>query len=130
MAITKLDHVGIMVTDLEKSLRFYEQVIGLIVTNRRPRTAPKLELVFLSHPSYPETAIELIAGTGASFVDDGRVHHLAFTVDDLDAECKRLDTHGVRWIHAEPNVLPDGSRYRFFYGPDREQLELFEPAKW
>jgi len=129
MSIQRIDHIGIMVSNIEKSVAFYQQTLGLELAFRLPRTAPSEPLVFMAHPSSPDTYIELIANATSNLADEGRVHHLAFSVDNLDAEVARLTECGVQWIHAQPRSLPDGARYAFFYGPDREQLELFERVR-
>ncbi len=119
--IKKAEHIGIMVKDLDRSIAFYQDVLGLkLVERRRSNT---LELAFLQ---VGDTEIELIAGGQGYVEQDGVVNHLAFTVTDLDAALAHLKAHGVELITPEPRPIWDGMRVLFFRGPDGEKLELFE----
>lgn len=129
MAVKKLEHVGIMVKDLEKSIAFYRDVIGLKLRGTLVHTDPSITLAFLSFPGAQETEIELIHGYNDQLPAEGKVHHLAFAVDQLEPEIERLRALGVTFIDEEITTLPNGSRYIFFHGPDGEWLELFEGAR-
>ncbi|WP_127579512.1 VOC family protein [Paenibacillus koleovorans] len=128
MAIRKIEHVGIMVSSMERSLAFYQEVIGLELQGKLLHTNGVIELAFLGVPGTTETVVELIAGYTGELSEEGRVHHIAFTVDDLDAETERVAALGVRFLEKASTTLPNGARYRFFYGPDGERIELFQPA--
>lgn len=56
----------------------------------------------------------------------GRVHHIAFNVDDLNDEITRLQAIGIPLSRSEVTTLPNGSKFIFFVGPDGEYLELFQ----
>lgn len=53
---------------------------------------------------------------------------MAFTVDDLPKEIMELKKQSVRFAQDQVTSLPDGSQYIFFYGPDRERIEYFQPG--
>lgn len=129
MAVRKLEHVGVMVKDLEKSIAFYREVIGLELAGTLTHTNGVIQLAFLSFPDAKETQVELIQGYNDQLPEEGKVHHLAFTVDDIEAEWKRLKQLDIPFIDDEITTLPNGSKYFFFYGPDREWIEFFQPVK-
>lgn len=129
MAIKKLEHVGIMVKDLQRSISFYRDVVGLELRGTLVHTDPSITLAFLGFPGTTETELELIHGYNDSLPQEGKVHHIAFTVDNLEEEIERLKSHHVSFIENEITTLPNGTRYIFFSGPDGEWLELFETTR-
>jgi lactoylglutathione lyase len=126
MAVQKIEHIGIAVKDLETSIRFYETFIGLKLKGTLVIGDGEVRLAFLGFEHSDETEVELIAGKKGELAEEGIVHHVAFTVDDLDAEKARLKELGAHFVDEEFSVLSNGSRYIFFTGPDGEQLEFFE----
>lgn len=129
MAIKKLEHVGLMVKNLEASIAFYTEVIGMELKGKLAHTNGVITLAFLGFPESTETELELIFGYNDSLPVEGKVHHLAFAVDNLEAEIDRLKQLDVTFIDQEITTLPNGSRYMFFTGPDGEWLELFESTR-
>ncbi|ARU61836.1 glyoxalase [Tumebacillus avium] len=129
MAIRKIEHVGIMVRDLEASIKFYTEVIGMELHGRLQHTNGVIQLAFLGFQGAKQTELELIQGYNSDLPREGKVHHLALNVDNLEEEIGRLEQHGVKWIDQEITTLPNGTRYKFFEGPDGEWLELFEVTK-
>jgi lactoylglutathione lyase len=129
MAVKKIEHVGVMVKDLETSIAFYRDVVGLELRGMLVHTNPEITLAFLGFPGTNETELELIHGYNDSLPAEGKVHHIAFTVDDLDGEIERLKKLGIAFIDENVTTLPNGSRYIFFRGPDGEWLEFFETTR-
>lgn len=129
MAVRKMEHVGVMVSSLEKSIPFYEKTLGLRHLETIVHTNGVIRLAFLSYPEFPETEVELIEGYNGTLSREGRVHHLAFTVDDIEAEYARIQSLGVAGLDASLTTLPNGSRYFFFQGPDGEAIELFQSTR-
>jgi lactoylglutathione lyase len=128
MAVRKLEHVGIMVRNLEKSIAFYTDVVGLVHLHTMIHTNGVIRLAFLAGKEARETELELIEGYNGELPDEGRTHHVAFTVDDVEAEFERIRELGIPMRDTEITTLPNGSRYFFFFGPDGEFLEMFQPA--
>lgn len=128
MAVRKIEHVGIMVKDMEASIAFYRDIVGLALLGKLDHGNGTIKLAFLGAPGAEETQVELIAGYNDGLPVEGKVHHIAFTVDNLEAEIERIEKLGVTFIDPDITTLPNGAKYRFFYGPDGEWLELFEPA--
>ncbi|NLP49331.1 VOC family protein [Bacillus sp. RO1] len=130
MAIRRLEHVGIMVKDIQTSIEFYTNVVGFSLKGKLDHPNGEIKLAFLGFNESEETELELIQGYNDNLPVEGKVHHLALTVDDVEAEHDRLKSLGVTFIEQEITTLPNGARYIFFAGPDGEWIELFEtPVK-
>lgn len=129
MAVKKIEHVGIMVKDMEKSIAFYRDIIGLKLRDTLIHTNGVVTLAFLGFPESTETELELIQGYNESLPAEGKVHHIAFAVDSLEVEIERIKKHGVTLIDQGITTLPNGSRYLFFYGPNGEWIEFFESTR-
>jgi lactoylglutathione lyase len=127
MAVKKLEHVGVMVSDLEVSIDFYENVLGLDLLDRFAANE-FTGLAFLGDRASGQVIVELICGEDNPFPDEGKVHHIAFTVDHIEDEIDRLRKLKVHFTNEEISTLANGSKYIFFKGPDGETLELFQPA--
>lgn len=124
MRVTKLLHTRMRVSDIDRTIRFYTDVLGLDVLERK--TSPRgSHLAFLRVP-HSEELIEL-----ASFPPSGPVKvqedlvHLAFQVDDLDDAVRQLNDMGVP-ITDGPTVTSSGSRFIFIDAPDGYEIELIE----
>ena len=115
------------VSDLEATLTFYKEVLGLkeIRRNTSPRGS---ELVFLEVPN-SEEKIEI-----TYFPNSGKVEvqedlmHLAFIVESLDAFGKHIKKHGVAFSDG-PHEGGNGSRFAFIDAPEGYEIELIERAK-
>jgi lactoylglutathione lyase len=115
-----------MVKDMDESVRFYTEVIGMNL-DRRVSANETVELAFLTFPGQESVEVELISGRyGDHLTENGYVAHIAFTVDDIESEMERLRGHGVKWIDQTPRTILHGIKIAFFYGPNGEQLELFQ----
>ncbi|MBB3108707.1 lactoylglutathione lyase [Paenibacillus phyllosphaerae] len=129
MAVRKLEHVGIMVRNMEKSIQFYTEVVGLVHLYTMTHTNGVIRLGFLAGKESGETELELVEGYNGELPAEGRVHHVAFSVDDVEAEFARIKSlPDVVVRDTEITTLPNGARYFFFEGPDGEFLEMFQPA--
>ncbi|WP_439741401.1 VOC family protein [Bacillus pseudomycoides] len=127
MPVRRIEHVGIMVANLETSISFYEEVVGLKLIKRMGHPDPNFKLAFLGVEESQETILELIEGYNPSLPAEGKVHHICFKVDSLEDEIERLKKLGVTFLLTEEiETLPDATRYIFFSGPDGEWIEFFE----
>lgn len=126
MPLKKLEHVGIQVKDIDASIEFYTRVLGLELLERQGHVDPNLKLAFLGFSHSDETVIELISGYNPNLPTEGKVHHIAFTVENIEEEIANVKEHGVTFIDESITTLPSGSRYIFFTGPDGEWIELFQ----
>jgi lactoylglutathione lyase len=130
LTIRKIEHIGIKVKNMDKSIQFYSDILGLTLVDRVHIT-PEVELAFLSFPGQESVQIELIGLGHDGLANESIVHHVAFTVTDIEAEVEKLRAHGVKLIDEQPRLIKggdlDGLKIAFFYGPDGEQLEFFQP---
>jgi lactoylglutathione lyase len=122
--IKKLEHVGIIVTDMDKSLAFYQKVFNLVLRHRK-QLNNTVELAFLHHPSQTDVEVELISGKIAEHVE-GKVHHVAFRVENIEDELLRLKALGVELTDEKPRLVMGDVKIAFLKGPDGEILELVE----
>ncbi|WP_462408522.1 VOC family protein [Neobacillus sp. Marseille-QA0830] len=122
--MVKMEHVGIMVKDMDESLTFYQNILGLELRNRAWLN-DKVELAFLFFPEQPSVELELVFGGPVE--NEGIVNHLAFTVENIEAELARLKEAGVKLVDEAPrSILNDTVKIAFFQGPNGEKLELVE----
>lgn len=129
MAVRKIEHVGIMVTSLDKSIPFYEKVVGMEHLQTMTHTNGVVRLAFLAFPGSRDTEVELIEGYTGELAAAGRVHHVAFNVDHIEEEFIRIRSLSVEGLDEKITTLPNGSRYFFFSGPDGEALEFFQSTR-
>ena len=121
MMVLGLHHASVHVTNLERSIAFYEAVFELRVIERLALGFEQLAFLMAG-----KSRVELIAD-GTARRDTGVVDHLAFEVDDLDGWVPRLRERGVRVLDEAPvEVAALGARILFCLGPDGERIELFE----
>lgn len=126
MSLKKLEHVGLQVKDLDTTIEFYTKVLGLVLLKKQDHVDPSIKLAFLGFSESDETVIELISGYNPNLPAEGKVHHIAFTVDNIEEEIARVKEYGVDFVDEAITTLPSGARYVFFYGPDGEWIELFQ----
>jgi lactoylglutathione lyase len=116
-------HSMVRVRDLDESLRFYCEGLGLQETRRSENPTGKYTLVYLAAPENPEVEIELTYNWHST-EDYGSARnfgHLAFRVEDIYAVCARLQAMGYT-IHRPPR---DG-HMAFVRSPDRISIELLQ----
>jgi catechol 2,3-dioxygenase-like lactoylglutathione lyase family enzyme len=126
----RLQHAGLVVSDLERSRRFYAEAMGLEEVSRPPNFTfagawfrfGDHELHLLTEADTTGGAGQADAGPGAAY---GLTHHLAFEVDDLEAACARLVEAGVP-LTGGPMPRGDGVTQVFFLDPDGYVLEYFQ----
>lgn len=127
MAVKKFEHVGIQVKNIETSKKFYQDVIGLELLHEMTHTNGSMKLVFLGLNG--SVIVELIEGYNPDLPTEGKVHHVAFTVEGIEQEKERLQSLGVPLVWEDITTLPNGAKYLFFLGPDGEWIEFYQPAK-
>jgi lactoylglutathione lyase len=120
-------HTMVRVTDIEKSLAFYRDALGLEMLSRRDSEAGRYTLVFLAAPGNREAQIELTYnwpapdGTAETYTGGRNFGHVAYAVDDIYATCQRLADHGV--LISRP---PRDGRMAFVRSPDGISIELLQ----
>ncbi|MDZ7801170.1 MAG: VOC family protein [Trueperaceae bacterium] len=117
-----IHHVAVRVTDLERSIGFYERHFGFGVVDRAS-LANGAKIAFLAPPD-GGAQLELIAGLSDHLDGDGLVHHIAFQADDVTAAFERLRDAGVPLLDEAVQTLESGRQLFSFRGPDGELLQV------
>jgi lactoylglutathione lyase len=112
----------VRVSDLEASLDFYCNKLGLLEVRRVDHEAGRFTLVFVAPPGQEECAIELTYNWDPEQYTGGRnFGHVAYEVDDIYALCERLRDAGVTI-----NRPPRDGRMAFIRSPDNISIELLQ----
>jgi methylmalonyl-CoA/ethylmalonyl-CoA epimerase len=117
--IKSINHVAVVVEDMEKSLLFWRNALGMELRELREVPAEKSQVAFLPLTG---SEIELVKPT----TDDSGIakyltkrgpglHHLCLEVDDIDGMLSQLKAKGIRLINEEPRKAADGRRYAFVH---------------
>ena len=115
-------HTMVRVTDLEASLRFYCEALGLEELSRKDYPKGRYTLVFLAAPGDESAQVELTHNWDPEVYGGGRnFGHLAYAVDDLYATCQRLRDHGVTILRP-----PRDGHMAFVRSPDNISIELLQ----
>lgn len=115
-------HTMVRVSDLEASVDFYCDKLGLVELNRYDVPAGRFTLVFLAAPGNELAQVELTHNWDPEVYGGGRnFGHLAYEVDDIYATCQRLLDKGVTL-----NRPPRDGRMAFVRSPDRISIELLQ----
>jgi lactoylglutathione lyase len=115
-------HAMVRVRDLDASLRFFRDGLGLIETRRKDYPQGRFTLVYLGAPDNPEAEVELTYNYDVEDYGGARnFGHLAFGVDDIYAACERLQRLGVTI-----NRPPRDGRMAFVRSPDHISIELLQ----
>ena len=125
-------HTMVRVTDLDASIDFYCNKLGLVETNRKEFKAGRFTLVFLAAPGNLDSAkttrspeLELTYNWDPEEYDGGRnFGHLAYYVDDIYATCQRLMDAGITI-----NRPPRDGRMAFVRSPDNISIELLQEGE-
>ena len=115
-------HTMVRVTNLDASIAFYRDALGLEVMSVREVPAGRFTLAFLAAPGDPAAQVELTYNWDPEEYTGGRnFGHLAYAVDDIYAACKRLQDHGVTVLRP-----PRDGRMAFVRSPDNISIELLQ----
>jgi lactoylglutathione lyase len=115
-------HTMVRVTDVEASLRFYRDALGLEVLSKRDVPQGRFTLIFLAAPGDTHAQVELTHNWDPEAYTGGRnFGHLAYAVPDVYAACARLAAHGVTILRTSR-----GGRMAFVRSPDGISIELLQ----
>jgi len=115
-------HTMVRVTDIDESLDFYCNKLGLVELRRTDSQQGRFTLVFLAAPGNEEAQVELTYNWDPETYGEGRnFGHLAYEVDDIYALCQRLMDAGVTI-----NRPPRDGRMAFVRSPDNISIELLQ----
>lgn len=117
--IKQIEHLGIAVDNLEEALPIFEKLLGVDCYKQEIVESEGVRTAFLMAGT---SKIELLEATNedsaiAKFLqkNKGGFHHVAFEVDDLDAELARLTKEGFQLIHTTPKDGADNKRIAFLH---------------
>jgi len=138
IGLTRIDHVGVAVADLDEAIVFYERVFGMRCVHVETNVEQGVREAMLSvGPSSDGGCVQLLAplspeSTIAKFLErhGPGVQQVAYTVVDIDAACAALRERGVRLLYDSPRRGTAGSRINFVHPKDAGGVlvELVEPG--
>lgn len=115
-------HTMVRVSDVDKSLDFYCNQLGLVETRRHDSDQGRFTLIFLAAPGDEDAQIELTHNWDPEDYDEGRnFGHVAYQVDDIYALCQKLLDAGVTI-----NRPPRDGHMAFVRSPDNISIELLQ----
>ena len=116
-------HTMVRIKDVDASLAFYCDALGLEQVRRHDVEAGRFSLIFLAAPGDHESQVELTHNWDGDELGEGdrNFGHLAYAVDDIYATCARLAEHGV-----VINRPPRDGRMAFVRSPDNISIELLQ----
>lgn len=117
--VVQVNHVAVVVDDMEKALSFWRDALGMELHELREVSAEKSQVAFLPLPG---SEVELVKPT----TDDSGIakylakrgpgmHHICLEVDDIDGMMKQLRSRNIRLINEEPRTAADGKKYAFIH---------------
>lgn len=115
-------HTMVRVSDIDESLNFYCDALGLVELRRYDNEQGRFTLVFLAAPGDESAQVELTHNWDPEPYDEGRnFGHLAYQVEDIYHTCQRLLDAGVTI-----NRPPRDGRMAFVRSPDNISIELLQ----
>lgn len=122
--VTKLLHTRYRVNDLERTVKFYRDILGLeeIRRHKSPRGS---ELAFLKAPGSEEEIEITYFPSGGPVQVQPDLTHLAFLVDSLEDFEKHLAKHGLKYSDG-PTTSSTGTRFAFIDAPEGYEIELIQ----
>ena len=117
MKTLKIDHIGIAVKNLDETLSFYEDVLGMECTGKEEVEEQKVRVAFLP---VGDSEVELLESTDpegpiAKYIDkkgEG-IQHIAFRVDNIEQAIKTMMEKGIRMIDEKPRYGAGGAKIAF-----------------
>jgi methylmalonyl-CoA/ethylmalonyl-CoA epimerase len=117
--IKSINHVAVVVDDMEKALSFWRDALGIELHERRDVPAEKSQVAFLPlagaevelvMPTSNDSGIaKYLARRGAG------MHHICLEVDDINGMLLQLRAKNIRLINEEPRLAADGKKYAFIH---------------
>lgn len=123
----KFLHTMLRVGDLDRSIKFYTDVLGLKLHRTKDYEGGKFTLAFLGNEENPEPFLELTYNWDVSEYNHGNAYgHMAFGVEDIYETCEKIRKAGGK-ITREPGPMKHGSTViAFVEDPDSYKIELIE----
>lgn len=132
MSAIKVDHLAVVVEDMDAALRFWQDALGLPLGGTESNEYEAVDVAFLP---VGESRIELLKPT----TDDSGIakylakrgagmHHVCIAVTDIEAAMRQIAAHGAQLINETPRTREDGTRYAFVHPKSTGgvMVELYE----
>jgi methylmalonyl-CoA/ethylmalonyl-CoA epimerase len=118
--LKKVDHIGIAVRNLDETIPYYTETLGLKVLKIEEVASESVRVAFIDAGNVKLELLEPMSEQSAihTFIEkkgEG-IHHIALAVDDIKAEMKRLQNEGFEFIYPEPK-----------YGADNQYINFIHP---
>ena len=117
--IKAINHIAVVVDDMEKSLSFWRDALGIPLHELRDVPAEKSQVAFLPLAG---AEVELVmptsddSGIAKYLAKRGQgMHHLCLEVDDIEGMLAQLKARNIRLINEEPRTAADGKKYAFIH---------------
>lgn len=117
--VKKIDHIAILVDDMQAPLAFWRDALGLEVTHLEDVPAENAQIAFLPTG---DSEIELVrpttddSGLARYLAKRGAgMHHICLEVDDIEAMLAQLKSKGIELINEQPRTGSDGRKYAFVH---------------
>lgn len=119
MNLMKVDHIGIAVKNLDETLKFYTEVLGLELHGTEVVEEQKVKVAFLP---VGDTEVELLESTTddgpiAKFIEKNGegIQHIAFKVDNIEAAIEEMKAKGMMMIDEKPRYGAGGAKIAFMH---------------
>jgi glyoxylase I family protein len=142
--VEEIMHIGVSVFDLEKSVEFYRDVVGMEIEYRAHHKGEKISQVVDVADATLDICVVKKGSVRLELIDYGKPEkkrvqykdqsspgliHIAMKVSDVDAACRRMKALGYGF-NSEPMVTREnGPKICYFRGPDNVVMELYEVVK-
>jgi methylmalonyl-CoA/ethylmalonyl-CoA epimerase len=133
--IKRIDHIAIVVDEMENSLAFWRDALGMELNGVRDVPAEMAQIAFMPAG---ESEIELVRPTSgdsglAKYLEKRGpgMHHVCLEVDDISGMLSQLKGKGIQLINQEPRLSADGKKYAFIHPKSANGVlvELYELAR-
>jgi len=130
--ITRIDHIAILVNDMEAPLSFWRDALGMEVTGVKDIPAEAAQIAFLPTGS---SEVELVRPTTedsglAKYLEKRGpgMHHICLEVDDIEGMLAQLKEKGIQLINETSKIAADGKKYAFIHPKSAfgVMVELYE----
>jgi methylmalonyl-CoA/ethylmalonyl-CoA epimerase len=130
----RIDHIAVVVRDLDAALRVYHDVLGLPLGRLEEVPAEKVKVAFLPMPE-GDSEVELVqptaddTGIARYLAKRGEgMHHICFEVDDIEAAMSELSAAGLQVLEEKPRLGSQGQKYVFIHPKTAHGvlIELYE----
>lgn len=117
--VTRIDHIAIVVDDMEKTLEFWQDALGLELHGIQDIAAEMAQIAFLPTGGSEIELVKPITGDSglAKYLEKRGpgMHHVCLEVDDIAAMLAQLKGKGIQLINEEPRLSADGRLYAFIH---------------